>query len=541
MEKIIQQRYQDWLEHTDLTEELKLLNQDEIEDCFYKNLEFGTGGMRGLMGPGTNRINKFTIMQATMALAKMIKTEAANNPSVVIAYDTRNDSEYFANCAAMVLASQGIHVQVFDQPTPTPVLSFAVRDLACQYGIVITASHNPKTYNGYKVYNAQGGQLLPNQAEQLIQMIDYDFPLEKLNTLVYDPDLIQSIDLNYRDRYMQALGGVSEDLADLDVVYSPLHGSGYKYVSKILASANLHIVHQQSTFDGNFPTVTLPNPEDVDALHEAVMLAQEVKADLVLATDPDCDRLGAVVRHQGDYLALSGNQIGALMIDYLAQKTDISNQIVVKTVVTSDLGIKIAESHGARIKNTLTGFKYIGQIINQLDSQGRADQFVFGYEESFGYLWGSHCRDKDAIISAYLISKIAKNYKQAGLTLVDRLQQLYQEYGYYFEDLDNFVFEGVSGEKRMASIMTNFRQFTEADLGFDFKKIDFQSGVEGLPSANLLKFVLSDGSWFAVRPSGTEPKLKIYYSIRAEQANQAEAKLEQIKASVSRRIYADEC
>lgn len=538
MKANIQEQYQLWLNETDLTAELKALGPAEIEDRFYQSIEFGTGGMRGLMGAGTNRINKYTIMQACLALAKLIQQDGFKTGKVVIAHDTRNQSDYLARCAAEALASQGVKVLMFDQPTPTPVLSFAVRDLACQYGIVITASHNPKEYNGFKVYNAQGGQLLPNQAIQLTKLIDPAYPLNKLNYLTYLPDDIQSIDLSYRQRYMAAIQGISADLAGLDIVYSPLHGSGYKYVSHILQTANLQLVDQQITFDGDFPTVKVPNPEEREAMEVAVAQAQKTQADLVLATDPDCDRLGAVVNHQGEFIPLTGNQIGALMIDFLTKHDSAQNKYVVKTVVTSELGARIAESRGAKVLNTLTGFKYIGEIINQLENKDQADQFLFGYEESYGYLWGSHCRDKDAIISAYLLALMAKEYKQQGLTLIDQLEEIYREYGYYLDHLASFTFTGSAGQERMVALMADFRNLNRQKLGHDYQLLDYQAGLDQLPPANLLKFVLDDGSWVAIRPSGTEPKLKIYFSIRATDKETAQDKLNRLKTKLSEIIDA---
>lgn len=541
----IHEKYEYWLTFDDNTKnELEsITDKKEIEDRFYKDLEFGTGGLRGIMGAGANRMNKYTVGKATKGLCEYLKNEFAGEKSVVIAYDSRNNSKAFAECAAEVLCYNGIKTFLFEEIMPTPVLSFSVRYLNCNAGIVITASHNPKEYNGYKVYDKYGCQLVPQYADKVISYINN----------VKDIKSVKHMNLNMAlsNGYLTYIGdevlnsyisevekmAVYKEVSDLKIVYTPLHGTGNIPVRKVLSdmSFDVSVVKEQAVADGNFTTVRSPNPEEKDALNMALEQAKRANADLVIGTDPDCDRVGVGVLHNGEYTLLTGNQTGALLVDfYLKFKKQSLNpkSTLVKTIVTNDLGAEIARKNGLNVVETLTGFKYIGDQITKYEKTGE-NEFLIGYEESYGYLVGTYARDKDAVIASMLICEMAAYYKKNKMTLVDALNVLYSEYGFYLDALDSFVLKGKDGASRIKNIMSYFR----ANKATVFPNItdvkDYSTGIGDLPKSNVLKFFLKGGSWIAVRPSGTEPKLKMYYSVRGIDSSTCERSLQNIRTIIN--------
>lgn len=540
------ERYNEWLLFDDDTKQelLKITDEKEIEDRFYKDLAFGTGGMRGIMGAGPNRLNRYTISRATLGLANYLSDFPTPQKSVVIAYDSRNNSEDFAKCAAEVLAVKGITVYLFDKITPTPVLSFAVRHLGCIAGIVITASHNPKEYNGYKVYDENGCQLVPSLADKVIahvqEITDYRAVPRLDFEVALQSGIIQMVGDEVLDAFLDAVKtqALYTEPSKLKIVYTPLHGTGNIPVRRILKDYSVSVVKEQAVPDGDFSTVRSPNPEEKDALNLAIEQAKTEAADLVLGTDPDCDRVGIAVRHNGDYVLLTGNQVGALLADFVLRfKADTRNEksTLVKTIVTNDLGANIGRKYGLQIVETLTGFKYIGDQINRYEKTGEKE-FVMGYEESYGYLVGTHARDKDAVVASMLICEMTAYHKNNGKTLVDALEEIYKEYGYYLDALDSFVLQGIDGVQKMNAVLDALRA-RGASAFPDVETVqDFSEGIGDLPKENVLKYLFRNGSWLAVRPSGTEPKLKVYYSVRGESheaaAEQLPALREQMKAVV---------
>lgn len=540
------ERYNEWLLFDDDTKQelLKITDEKEIEDRFYKDLAFGTGGMRGIMGAGPNRMNRYTISRATLGLANYLSDFPTPQKSVVIAYDSRNNSEDFAKCAAEVLAVKGITVYLFDKITPTPVLSFAVRHLGCIAGIVITASHNPKEYNGYKVYDENGCQLVPSLADKVIahvqEITDYRAVPRLDFEVALQSGMIQMVGDEVLDAFLDAVKtqALYTEPSKLKIVYTPLHGTGNIPVRRILKDYSVSVVKEQAVPDGDFSTVRSPNPEEKDALNLAIEQAKTEAADLVLGTDPDCDRVGIAVRHNGDYVLLTGNQVGALLADFVLRfKADTRNEksTLVKTIVTNDLGANIGRKYGLQIVETLTGFKYIGDQINRYEKTGEKE-FVMGYEESYGYLVGTHARDKDAVVASMLICEMTAYHKNNVKTLVDALEEIYKEYGYYLDALDSFVLQGIDGVQKMNAVLDALRA-RGASAFPDVETVqDFSEGIGDLPKENVLKYLFRNGSWLAVRPSGTEPKLKVYYSVRGESheaaAEQLSALREQMKAVV---------
>ena len=540
------ERYNEWLLFDDDTKQelLKITDEKEIEDRFYKDLAFGTGGMRGIMGAGPNRMNRYTISRATLGLANYLSDFPTPQKSVVIAYDSRNNSEDFAKCAAEVLAVKGITVYLFDKITPTPVLSFAVRHLGCIAGIVITASHNPKEYNGYKVYDENGCQLVPSLADKVIahvqEITDYRAVPRLDFEVALQSGMIQMVGDEVLDAFLDAVKtqALYTEPSKLKIVYTPLHGTGNIPVRRILKDYSVSVVKEQAVPDGDFSTVRSPNPEEKDALNLAIEQAKTEAADLVLGTDPDCDRVGIAIRHNGDYVLLTGNQVGALLADFVLRfKADTRNEksTLVKTIVTNDLGANIGRKYGLQIVETLTGFKYIGDQINRYEKTGEKE-FVMGYEESYGYLVGTHARDKDAVVASMLICEMTAYHKNNGKTLVDALEEIYKEYGYYLDALDSFVLQGIDGVQKMNAVLDALRA-RGASAFPDVETVqDFSDGIGDLPKENVLKYLFRNGSWLAVRPSGTEPKLKVYYSVRGESheaaAEQLSALREQMKAVV---------
>lgn len=541
----IREKYEYWLTFDDNTKnELEsITDKKEIEDRFYKDLEFGTGGLRGVMGAGANRMNKYTVGKATKGLCEYLKNEFAGEKSVVIAYDSRNNSKAFAECAAEVLCYNGIKTFLFEEIMPTPVLSFSVRYLNCNAGIVITASHNPKEYNGYKVYDKYGCQLVPKYADKVISYINN----------VKDIKSVKHMNLNMAlsNGYLTYIGDevlnsyisevekmdVYKEASDLKIVYTPLHGTGNIPVRKVLSdmSFDVSVVKEQAVADGNFTTVRSPNPEEKDALNMALEKAKRANADLVIGTDPDCDRVGVGVLHNGEYTLLTGNQTGALLVDFylkFKKQSLTPKSTLVKTIVTNDLGAEIARKNGLNVVETLTGFKYIGDQITKYEKTGE-NEFLIGYEESYGYLVGTYARDKDAVIASMLICEMAAYYKKNKMTLVDALNVLYSEYGFYLDALDSFVLKGKDGASRIKNTMSYFR----ANKATVFPNItdvkDYSTGIGDLPKSNVLKFFLKGGSWIAVRPSGTEPKLKMYYSVRGIDSSTCERSLQNIRTIIN--------
>lgn len=541
----IHEKYEYWLTFDDNTKnELEsITDKKEIEDRFYKDLEFGTGGLRGIMGAGANRMNKYTVGKATKGLCEYLKNEFAGEKSVVIAYDSRNNSKAFAECAAEVLCYNGIKTFLFEEIMPTPVLSFSVRYLNCNAGIVITASHNPKEYNGYKVYDKYGCQLVPQYADKVISYINNVKDIKSVKHMNLNMALSNGYLTYIGDKVLNSYISEVEKMAvykeasDLKIVYTPLHGTGNIPVRKVLSdmSFDVSVVKEQAVADGNFTTVRSPNPEEKDALNMALEQAKRANADLVIGTDPDCDRVGVGVLHNGEYTLLTGNQTGALLVDfYLKFKKQSLNpkSTLVKTIVTNDLGAEIARKNGLNVVETLTGFKYIGDQITKYEKTGE-NEFLIGYEESYGYLVGTYARDKDAVVASMLICEMAAYYKKNKMTLVDALNVLYSEYGFYLDALDSFVLKGKDGASRIKNIMSYFR----ANKATVFPNItdvkDYSTGIGDLPKSNVLKFFLKGGSWIAVRPSGTEPKLKMYYSVRGIDSSTCERSLQNIRTIIN--------
>lgn len=549
-------RYRQWLDYEALEPEMRAEleaikdNEEEIRDRFCQELTFGTAGLRGKMGVGTNRMNVYTVQRATSGLALYLLStygREAMQRGVVIAYDNRENSELFAKEAALTLNGFGIRTYVFDRLAPTPELSFAVKYRQSIAGIVITASHNPKEYNGYKVYNEHGCQITGEMAEAILEKIDIyqelaALPVQMAYENAKSMDLYHEIGNAYHQVFQKAVleQALLTDAAakeNLNIVYTPLHGTGLGNVTAVLDKdgfSQVHVLESQKEPDTQFSTVQSPNPEDKEALALAIAYAQELNADIVLGTDPDCDRVGIAVKNGDDYTLLTGNQTGALLVDYvLSQKQLDDKSVVIKTIVTSELGADIAKARGAEVLNVLTGFKYIGEKMIGFE-ETRDHNFVMGYEESYGYLVGSHAKDKDAVVASMLICEMAAYQKAQGRTLLDRLEELYQEYGYYKDMVDSFTLPGVDGQDRIADIMDSLRAADASVFGglTVAERKDYAEGIDELPKANVLKYFFADGGWMAVRPSGTEPKIKFYYSVKGESMKAAEDKVESLRSAV---------
>ena len=566
---IAYKRYREWLENPHIDEntknELLLIEDDENEiiDRFYRELEFGTAGIRGIIGAGTNRINKYNIGKTTQGLADYIitKGEDAKNRGVVIAYDPRRMSREFAEEAASVLTGNGIRVYLFRDLRATPILSFAIRFLNCISGIVITASHNPAEYNGYKAYWEDGAQIAQEQADAIIDSIGKVANFEDVKYMdmekAISKELLIYLDEKVDDIYIgevkrQSLRGniVKEVTEDFKIVFTPLHGTGNIPVRRVLREIgfkNVFVVEEQEMPDSEFSTVEYPNPEDKESFHLALELAEKVDADIIIGTDPDCDRAGVVVKGKdGEYVVLTGNQIGVLLVDYILKGrkengTLPRNGVIIKSIVTGEMGAHIAEKYGIKTISTLTGFKYIGEKIKAFEETGEK-VFLFGYEESYGYLAGTHARDKDAVVASMLICEMAAYHFSKGMGLYDALFELYDEYGYFCEDVKAISLEGKDGLEKMSEIMNYFRSEDINILGD--KKIlimeDYMSRKRSylddsgheektqLPSSNVVKFILDGGGWLCLRPSGTEPKLKIYGGYKGNTYEEAESNLREI-------------
>lgn len=543
------QEYQRWLERVtdaELLEGLKRMEESAIEDAFYRDLAFGTGGLRGVIGAGSNRMNVYTVAKASQGLADYL-AKRFSTPSAVIGYDSRLKSDVFARVTAGVLAANGVQVHFWPQLTPVPTVSFATRYLRASAGVMITASHNPAKYNGYKVYGADGCQVTVEAAAEILSEIEKLDLFDGVKRADFDACLhdgrIRLISDEVLAAFLEAVKAQSalfgeQACKDIAIVYSPLNGAGYVPVTRALRElgyTRLTLVEEQRLPDGRFPTCPYPNPEIREAMELGIAYAGRLGADLLLATDPDCDRVGVAVRDRsGGYVLLSGNETGLLLLDYLcAQRMKHgampADPVMIKTIVTTDMAERIAAHYGVKTINVLTGFKFIGEQIGRLEAQGRLNSYVFGFEESYGYLSGPYVRDKDGVGAACLICEMFSYYAARGVSLLDRLEQLYADYGYCLNTLHSYAFDGSAGFARMQSVMQALRAGVAS---FGTRKVlrvlDYAEGLNGLPKSDVLKFILEGGCTLVVRPSGTEPKLKLYLSVSAqsrEAAQEAEAEL----------------
>lgn len=551
---MVHEMYERWLnaqlDDPDLKPELKSIrdNENEIRERFAVALKFGTAGLRGVIGAGTNRMNIYTVRQATQGLANWVKTQGGSQ-TVAISYDSRIKSNVFARAAAEVLAANGVQVRIYPELMPVPALSFATRYYQCNAGIMITASHNPAKYNGYKAYGPDGCQMTDNAADAVYAEIQKTDILEGAKTLPFaegmEKGLIQYVGDDCKEALYTAIKSRSVrpglcKTAGLKLVYSPLNGSGLVPVTRVLNDigiTDITIVPEQKDPDGNFPTCPYPNPEIFEALRLGLELAEKQNADLMLATDPDADRVGIAVRcKDGSYELLSGNEVGVLLLDYICagrieQGTMPKAPVACKSIVSTPLADAVAAHYGVECRNVLTGFKWIGDQIARLEAAGEVDRFIFGFEESYGYLAGPYVRDKDAIIGSMLICEMAAYYRSIGSSIKERMEQIYAQYGRYLNKVDSFEFPGLSGMDKMAAIMDGLRKQPITELAgiAVVKTQDFEKAEEtGLPAANILTYALADGSTVIVRPSGTEPKIKIYFTTKGADLAQAEAKKEKL-------------
>ncbi len=557
------EKYKLWMESEYIDsaskDELKgLSDQKEIEDRFYKDLEFGTGGLRGIIAAGDNRMNKYTVGKSTQGLADYLNSKYKDNISVCIAHDSRIMSREFSEISSTVLCANGIKVYLYDSLRPTPMLSFAVRQLQCKAGIVITASHNPKQYNGYKVYGEDGGQVTDDSAMSILSFIEAIEDFSRIKSMDMESALNtgllsiigEDVDKLYYEK-VKALtvrkALVKEKAGDLKVIYTPVHGSGnipVRRVLKELGYNNVYVVAEQEMPDGNFPTAPYPNPEDPAVFNKAREMAADIKPDIIFGTDPDCDRIGVEVRTSNEeYLHLTGNQIGILLTEYLLNSMKEENKLpkdgfIVKTIVTTGLVEAIAKEYSVKNIDVLTGFKYIGEKIKEIHDTG-VGSFIFGFEESYGYLSGDFVRDKDAVIAAELICEMALYYKNKGMNLYEGLNLIYSNYGFNREKLISIDLAGREGQEKIKNSLQYLRHSMNCCLGGMriVKKLDYKLGIEKdlvefterkieLPSSNVLKFIMKDGSWFVVRPSGTEPKMKVYLSVTGKNSNDSQEKLD---------------
>lgn len=548
--------YEMWLNSPYFDEQTKneLLSikddEKEIQDRFYKNLEFGTGGLRGIIGAGTNRINIYTVRRATLGVLNYImKTqgEEGKQKGIVIAHDSRYMSREFCIEVAKTLSAYGVKAYIFEELKPTPELSFAVRYLKCAMGIVITASHNPKEYNGYKVYDSDGGQICIDMANDIIAEVNKIDDYSTIKSIDFEEalskNLITILDNEVDDEFIKAVKKqvLRQNIIDeygkkLKIIYTPIHGTGNKPVRKVLNECgfeNVMVVKEQELPDSNFSTVKYPNPEEKSVFNIAIEMAKNNDTDLIIGTDPDCDRVGIVVKDSsGEYVVLNGNQVGSLLVRYILEslveenKFPKNNPTIIKTIVTSELGAKIAKAYNVDCLNTLTGFKFIGEKIKAFE-ESNDRSFIMGYEESYGYLIGTHARDKDGVVSSLMICEMAAYYSSKGMNLYEALIDTYNKFGYYKEDLKSVTLKGIDGIKKIKEMMLYFRSVkidNVADVKVD-KILDYKDGVDDLPKSDVLKFLLEDGSWIAIRPSGTEPKIKFYFGANSDNQEDVEFKL----------------
>lgn len=536
--------YEQWLEKADeaTRTELENLSDNEIKDRFYRHLEFGTGGLRGVLGAGINRMNEYIVARATKGLADYIResSQDLSKESVVIAYDSRNYSEVFAKKAADVLSGFGIKAYLFNELRPTPELSFAIRFIKATAGIVITASHNPAKYNGYKVYWSDGAQISPSVAKSILEKINetevFDVSIEPDNSLI---EIIgKDVDDAYIENvYAQSVNpNVRKD--NFKLVYTPLHGSGNKLVRKILDKSgfkNVFVVKEQELPDGNFSTVASPNPENKECFDIAISLAKENNVDLIIGTDPDCDRMGIVVKNKkGEYVTMTGNQVGIMLLDYILSSKNLpQNSAVVTTIVSTKMADIVCDHYGAKLFRTLTGFKFIGEKIYEFEKSNNYT-YLFGFEESYGYLKGTYARDKDAVVASMLTAEMAAFYAQQNMTLYEVMQNLFVKFGGYYEELESITFEGIEGAQKIKDIMNLFRNNTPAKIGeYKVNKLTDYLGETSLPKSDVLYFELDNNVDFVIRPSGTEPKVKIYYLAKGETYEEAKLNSDSVKNAVS--------
>jgi phosphoglucomutase len=555
--------YERWLseelDDPDLTAELRAIEgkPEEINDRFYRNLAFGTGGLRGVIGAGTNRMNVYTVRKATQGLADYLNAHV-KNPSVAIAYDSRIKSDLFAKQAAAVLAANGIRVRIYPWLSPTPTLSWAVRDLKCDAGICVTASHNPAKYNGYKVYGSDGCQITLKMADDILAAINRLDIFGDVKRMDFDEavksGMVSYIEDSVIDRFLDEVmkqRAFTRPCAGLKVVYTPLNGTGRVCVTRILdriGVKDVTVVPEQEFPDGNFTTCPFPNPEIREALLKGLELCEKVQPDLLLATDPDCDRCGIAVRQNGEYRLMTGNEVGVLLLDFVARArreegTMPKLPVAVTTIVSTDMATPVAEHYGIELRRVLTGFKYIGDQIAELETEGGADRYIFGFEESYGYLSGGYVRDKDAVDASMLICQMAWYYREKGMTLVDAMESLYKQYGYYENELMNFGFEGEDGMIRMQKIMDGMRKNPPAEIAGSavVGRSDYETSVRldgdktsviHLPKSDVLEFRLANGGKVIVRPSGTEPKIKVYLSAKGDDKTKSLAEIANLRQAV---------
>lgn len=551
MNKEISDKYQHWIKRCDRREDLRDLSETEITDSFFRELTFGTGGLRGKLGLGPNRLNVYTVGKATQGLADYLNN-SFGSPSVALCRDTRHGSEEFVRRVAEVLAGNGIRSYLFERVEPTPALSFAVRELGCSAGVNITASHNPAEYNGYKVYGADGCQITVEAAEAIQAAIDPVDCFDGVRAMPFDSaleeGLVQWVPERTLDRYLEETLKVStgEDCSALRIVYTPLHGVGLECVSRILDGigvAEVTTVDEQCVRDGDFPTCPYPNPEIREALKLGLEYCDRVKPDLLLATDPDTDRVGIAVPHAGEYRLLTGNEVGLLLLDFLASKADglgtgMGREVACTTIVSAPMADDIARARGFELRRTLTGFKFIGEQVSVLESEGREGDFLMGFEESYGYLAGTSVRDKDAVVASMLICELAAHWKKLGLDLYEAMERLYETYGFWSSALLGQAYEGPEGASDMAAMMSGLRGYAPEHIGGTAvaERIDYAQGApmpivnptdepQRLPEADVLEFRLADGSRVLVRPSGTEPKAKAYVFAKGSDRAESEEKL----------------
>ncbi|WP_018248261.1 phospho-sugar mutase [Orenia marismortui] len=561
-------KYEEWLTNDyfdqNTKEELRSIanDQKEIEERFYTSLDFGTGGLRGIIGAGTNRINKYTIRKATQGLANYISENGDKEKGVVISHDSRHKSREFSIEAALVLAANGIKAYLFDDLRPTPELSFAVRELGATAGIMVTASHNPPEYNGYKVYWEDGAQVVSPHDKGIIGEVNAIESFDNVKTIseeeAREQGLFEIIKPEMDDKYIKTLKDLSlnpESIKkvanDLHIVYTPLHGTGNMPVQRVLDELgfkNLHVVKEQEQPDPNFSTVSYPNPEEPAVFDLGIKLAEEKDAELVMANDPDADRVGIAVKNtDGEWEFLNGNQVGILLTEYIVNSLERvpENGVVIKTVVTTEMIRPIAEKYGLGVMDTLTGFKYIGEKIKEFEEGKYDKKYIFGFEESYGYLYGTHARDKDAIVATMLVAEMAAYYKSKGSSIYEELMRCYEEYGYYKADLEAIKMPGKEGKEKIAALLKSLREDSPVELNGEkvivkkdyllSKEYDLVNGEESeidLPESNVLQFLLADNSLVTVRPSGTEPKIKFYFSVTGDSNEEAEDKLSSLKESV---------
>lgn len=562
------EKYNEWLNSKVISESVKeelrgITDEKELEDRFYKELDFGTGGLRGVIGYGSNRMNVYTVSKATQGFANYLNKNF-ESPKVAIAYDSRNMSKEFAEAAALTLCANNVKVYLYESLRPTPMLSFATRHLSCQGGIVITASHNPKIYNGYKVYDEFGGQVTDEKARLIINEVNSIENYEDIKTISLEEaikdNLLEYIGEDVDKAYLEEVKGltirtelVKEHAKDLKVIYTPIHGSGNMPVRRVLKELgyeNVEVVKEQEKPDGNFPTASYPNPENPQVFELALEMAKTNTPDIIFGTDPDCDRIGVVVKeNSGEYKVLTGNQTGLLLTDYILSSLKEegklpSNGVVIKTIVTSEGARAIANYYGVEIMDVLTGFKYIGEKIRQFQENGDK-KYLFGFEESYGYLAGEFVRDKDAVIASMLIAEMTLYYKEQGKSLYEALIELYNRIGFFKEDLISIELKGKEGQEKISKCLDLLREtaLTEVDGVKVATRLDYKLSKEenlenntefviNLPKSNVLKYILADGSSFVVRPSGTEPKMKVYSAVKGESLTNAEEKLKRFNEKV---------